>query len=297
MRNVSLSIVDIHWPPDTLQLITPLAEAGYRRCWLTEHHSSRQSASPAVLAAAVASTHTTIRVGTAAILLAFTSPVKVVEDFRLLELLFPGRIDLGVASGGSRRHMRGHLLDGREEPDWPAFSGKVRKLAALLAGDAIDGLDGAEVGPACAGMPPARLWVCGLGVQTGELAGSVGARFAFSEHMRLNLPTANGDGRRSIDMYRDTFAGVAAKREVSVACYGVCAESSCHARALWTHHCSSRGKDLRPTFVGAPAECVDQLAAVADAYEPDELALCTLSEDPSVRLESYGLLAEALRVS
>src|SRR5215475_14436064 len=59
---------------------------------------------PEILAAHVAGATQRIRVGTGGVLLPYYSALKVAEQFRMLEALFPGRIDLGLgrAPGGDR---------------------------------------------------------------------------------------------------------------------------------------------------------------------------------------------------
>src|SRR5262245_37551735 len=75
-------------------------ELGYSRFWLAEHHSAGHAQScPEVLLALIASMTSRIRVGSAGILLAYHSPYRIAQCFRVLESLFPGRIDLGLARG------------------------------------------------------------------------------------------------------------------------------------------------------------------------------------------------------
>ena len=89
-------------PPEAMAASVELAVAaeamGYRRYWVAEHHNtpSLASASPEVVVAAVAARTTSIRVGSGGVLLSHYSPLKVAETFRLLDALYPGRIDLGV---------------------------------------------------------------------------------------------------------------------------------------------------------------------------------------------------------
>lgn len=84
-----------------------LAEAlGYHRFWVSEHHNSPLIAgsTPEVLMVKLAEATTRIRIGSGGIMLPNHSALKVAENFRMLEILFPGRIDLGIgrAPGGDR---------------------------------------------------------------------------------------------------------------------------------------------------------------------------------------------------
>jgi luciferase family oxidoreductase group 1 len=85
---------------ETVQLAERL---GYKRYWFTEHHNtpSQISTSPDLLSLHAASHTQNIRVGSGGIILPNHSPLKVAENFTLLEALYPGRVDLGIgrASG------------------------------------------------------------------------------------------------------------------------------------------------------------------------------------------------------
>src|SRR5712691_11220953 len=92
---------------ETVSLARLAEELGYHRYWLAEHHAIAALAdpSPEILVSSVACATSRIRVGTGGVLLPYYSPLKVAEQFRMLEALFPGRIDLGIgrAPGGDPR--------------------------------------------------------------------------------------------------------------------------------------------------------------------------------------------------
>src|SRR5262245_62831794 len=83
---------------ETLDLARVADRLGYHRYWLAEHHSSAGLAgsSPEVLIARVAALTSGLRVGSGGIMLSHYSALKVAESFRVLETLFPGRIDRGI---------------------------------------------------------------------------------------------------------------------------------------------------------------------------------------------------------
>ena len=82
----------------TLDLATQCEAWGYHRFWVSEHHShpSIVGTAPEVLMAAIAARTTRIRLGSAGVMLPHYAPLKVAEQFRVLDALAPGRIDLGV---------------------------------------------------------------------------------------------------------------------------------------------------------------------------------------------------------
>src|SRR3954469_6402001 len=92
---------------ETLELAHHCDALGYHRYWVSEHHNSDSivGTAPEVLMAAIAATTRRIRVGSAGVMLPHYSALKVAEQFRVLEAIAPGRIDLGVgrAPGSDRR--------------------------------------------------------------------------------------------------------------------------------------------------------------------------------------------------
>jgi len=83
---------------ESIELACAAERWGYRRYWLAEHHSSPglAGASPEILIARIAAATTALRVGSGGVMLSHYSPLKVAEQFRMLEALYPGRIDLGL---------------------------------------------------------------------------------------------------------------------------------------------------------------------------------------------------------
>src|ERR671927_827454 len=82
---------------------------GYARIWVAEHHGvpGVAGAAPAVLLAALAARTSTIRLGSAGVMLPHHQPLVVAEQFATLTALAPGRVDLGLGrSPGFTRPVR-----------------------------------------------------------------------------------------------------------------------------------------------------------------------------------------------
>jgi natural product biosynthesis luciferase-like monooxygenase protein len=75
---------------------------GFDSVWLAEHHfhpfGGLFSATP-VIGAAIAQKTTTIRIGTAVVLLPYHNPIRVAEDYATLDCLSQGRLEFGVGHG------------------------------------------------------------------------------------------------------------------------------------------------------------------------------------------------------
>ena len=149
---------------ETLELARAAERWGYYRSWLAEHHSTPglAGASPEVLITQVASVTSRIRVGSGGVMLPHYSALKVAEQFRMLETLFPGRIDLGVgrAPGSDQRTARvlRHGMGPLGVEDYPR---QLEDLRAFLRDDVPAGHPwrGIHAMPAGPGTP--ELWLLG----------------------------------------------------------------------------------------------------------------------------------------
>src|SRR3972149_6788199 len=88
-------------------------EFGFDSVWLAEHHFSEYGdcASPAVPLAALATRTQKVRLGTGVVVLPLNHPLRVAEDFAILDLLSGGRVDLGVGRGYQPHEFAGYGLD------------------------------------------------------------------------------------------------------------------------------------------------------------------------------------------
>lgn len=81
---------------------TRLAETlGFSRVWFAEHHFSNYSLCPSPLLACThaAAITTTIRIGTAVLILPLHAPARVIAEVAMVDALSDGRLDIGVGSG------------------------------------------------------------------------------------------------------------------------------------------------------------------------------------------------------
>src|SRR3982750_1706560 len=98
---------------DTLELAQLCDRLGYHRYWLAEHHSSQALAgsTPEVLITRVAGLTERMKIGSGGVMLPHYSALKVAENFRMLETLFPGRIDLGMGRAPGTDRITSSLLN------------------------------------------------------------------------------------------------------------------------------------------------------------------------------------------
>jgi len=118
---------------ETLALAEYCEALGYHRYWLSEHHSSPTivGTAPEVLMAAIAARTQRIRIGSAGVMLPHYAPLKVAEQFRVLEALAPGRIDLGVGRAPGSDWRTAQLLNSNTNAA-EEFPQAVQQLAAWI---------------------------------------------------------------------------------------------------------------------------------------------------------------------
>ncbi|PFG98427.1 luciferase family oxidoreductase group 1 [Saccharopolyspora erythraea NRRL 2338] len=178
---------------DTVAFAREIEALGYHRFWVSEHHGvpGVAGSAPTVLAAAVASATSRIRVGTGGVMLPNHRPLVVAEQFGVLESLFPGRIDMGLGrSLGFTGPVRRAL--GADKADAERFREQVAELLGYFAGDR----PGVRVSPSE-----------GLRVPAFVLATGAGADHAAELGLPLVIADVRGEDAmlRAIERYRDRF--------------------------------------------------------------------------------------------
>src|SRR5437764_6946512 len=120
---------------ETLELAQHCEALGYHRYWVSEHHNSGSivGTAPEVLMAAIAAITPRIRVGSAGVMLPHYSALKVAEQFRVLEAIAPGRIDLGVGRAPGSDRLTARALNPHVSGMAEDFPQQVRDLMAWVS--------------------------------------------------------------------------------------------------------------------------------------------------------------------
>jgi len=167
--------------------LAQLAERlGYYRYWFAEHHntSGLASAAPEIMIEHVASRTERLRLGSGGVMLPNHSPLKIIETFKLLEALHPGRIDLGMGRAPGTDQVTAFAMRRSREAmtadDYP------QQLAELIAYDdqtfpANHTFRSIKAIPVDVRMPP--LFLLGSSDFSGLLAAEMGLGFAFAAHI------------------------------------------------------------------------------------------------------------------
>jgi luciferase family oxidoreductase group 1 len=307
---------------ETLLLAQRADALGYERYWLAEHHAIGALADPCpeVLLARLGAETRRMRVGTGGVLLPYYSAFKTAEAFRMLEALYPGRIDLGIgrAPGGDARTAQ--AVGGGQLPDARNFPEQVWQLVGHLDGTLPEEhpFRGLRVQPEVDTAP--QVWLLGSSDYSGALAAQLGLRFAFAHFINPH------GGDAVTRAYREGYRASAREpRPQAIVCtFAICAESDERAERL------AASIDLRrlhmalnldtpvPTLeealryeyseeqrryvmgqraravIGGPEKCRREIEALGARYAAEEVMVLTITGDYVSRLRSYELLAESL---
>ena len=304
----------------TVALAEHCEALGYERFWLSEHHAlpTIVGTAPEVLMAAVAARTSRIRIGSAGVMLPHYAPFKVAEQFRVLDALAPGRIDLGVgrAPGSDGRTARLLNPDLRSAENFPQ---QVMELNAWVTGQELpEGHAGRGVPALPRGATAPQLWMLGSSGYGAQLAAHFGMPYAFAHFI------TEGEGcSEALSLYRATFKpGLIPKPQAAVCVWALAADTEEEAWRLFRSRERARmdrnlgrfgpllppeeaqrdygenelfqlGQLRRRAIVGDAQQVKDKLMALAADYEVDEIVVITWTWDAQAQRRSYELLAEA----
>jgi luciferase family oxidoreductase group 1 len=332
---IPLSILDVTPIPsgsnssqalrNTMDLARFADGRGFTRYWLAEHHNSGgiASTSPDIMIGQIAHETTHLRVGSGGVMLPNHSPLKVAESFRLLEALYPGRVDLGIGRAPGTDMMTALALRRSKEAlngeDFPQALGELIGFAngTFPAGHPFRNVNAY---PNDVPLPP--VWLLGSSGFSSQLAAELGMGFAFAHHI-------NGAAAvPAMSIYREYFKASEEfpKPHAILAVSVICADTDAEAEdlalsVLYTFLRLSSGRtgalaspaevkshslsayeqaqmqSLRERhFVGSPATVRDQLLPLIERTQADELMILSMIHDHEARKHSYELLAQAFEV-
>src|ERR1700758_5409784 len=233
---LDLSVVTTETRPaaslrNSIDLARHVDGLGYVRYWLAEHHNLASVASPApdVMIGQIAAVTRHIRVGSGGVMLPNHAPLMVAERFKMLEALFPGRIDLGLGrapgtDGGTAYALRSRL-DTRDGDD---FLERLHELTLWETRDFPQGHPYNNVVAMPDDVPLPPIWLLGSSDYSSELAAQVGMGFAFAHHF------ASFDAVDALTNYRRHFqpSGWRSTPQAILAVAVVAAETDADAEKL-----------------------------------------------------------------
>ncbi len=299
-----------------------LEDLGYHRFWLSEHHSSDSIAgsAPEILLAALAARTEKIRLGSAGIMLPHYSSLKIAEQFRVLEALAPGRIDLGVGRAPGSDGRTALALNPNAGSAVDAFPAQLRDLMAWVANQPLpDNHPFRTVQAQPLGPTSPEIWMLGSSLYGAQVAAYFGLPYCYAYFF-----TEGQGAAEALAMYRDTYRPSAANPHPhsAIAVSALAAETPAEAERLFSSREVWRAERERGRYVplpspedalsypftdadrrrnaqireraafGTPDVVLRRLAAIAEDLKVDELVLVTAAHDPAARRRSFELVAE-----
>jgi luciferase family oxidoreductase group 1 len=304
---------------ETFELATIAERLGYHRYWVAEHHGSASFAgsSPEILIGQIAARTRRIRVGSGGVMLMHYSPLKVAENFRLLETLYPGRIDVGIGRAPGSDGITAVALAYGSQIGIEYFPAKLADLRAFLRGDTpyTDALAPVRATPIPEGVP--ELWMLGSSEDGARLAAHFGLPFSFAHFISPHA------AEQCCRVYRDHFrpSVTAAAPQVNLGVFVLCADRDEDAQALavcrdlWrlkvergefgpfptraeaasyrmTEAERTRIEDRRRhQILGTPGRVRAQLEDLTERCGAEELVVVSITPEFESRVRCYELLA------
>ncbi|RIJ36928.1 LLM class flavin-dependent oxidoreductase [Pontibacter oryzae] len=310
---------------ETVKLAQMAEQWGYTRFWVSEHHNTRSLAgsTPEVLLAHLAAKTEHIRLGSGGVMLPHYSALKVAENFKMLETLYPGRIDLGIGRAPGSDRLTAAALNPHNEFNEAAFMQQLKDLGHYLhdtfePGDITEKI---RANPAAPSAPP--VYILSSSGQSGLFASHFGLAFSFAHFIN---PIG---GPQMVQAYRQHFEPSAflSEPEANVGVFVLCADTEEKALELqatmdllmlriekgisagvppyedvqrqnYTEAEQQRiAYNRQRVICGTQAQVKYKLEELAVQYGVEELMLVTITYSFEDRLRSYELLAEAFELS
>lgn len=328
MKNLKLNILDQspvingHTPNEAVQQTLELAklvdELGYHRYWVAEHHNSRSfaSASPEILMSAIASNTKKIRVGSGGVLISHYSPLKIAEQFNMLQSLYPGRIDLGIgrAPGGD-----GNIIKALRTSNENAFTKTTELINYLKSSSESKPFGAVSAVPEGESMP--EIWILGTSPDSAVFAAENGLAYTFGsfindEHMLQCFQSYYQNFKPSLFL-KDPYLNLAlfsitGKTNEDALRIAKCSE-------YWLSQTFLQGKNIpfpdeetalkhnfsieekmlidyrrRSAVIGDAGTVAKKLKELVKKYAVHELTIVTINSDFEERKNSYKLLYETM---
>jgi luciferase family oxidoreductase group 1 len=312
---------------ETLALARHCDALGYHRYWVSEHHNSASivGTAPEVLMAAIAATTRRIRVGSAGVMLPHYSALKVAEQFRVLEAIAPGRIDIGLGRAPGSDRLAAHALNPDADAAAAQFPRQVQDLMHWLRGEALeDDHPFRAIVAHPRGPTSPEVWILGSSTYGAQVAAHFGLPYAYAYFF------FEGRGvEEALSVYRSHYRPSALHPEplATVCIWALAADTDAEARRLFRtreHWRVGFERGIREplispeeaatidyaagdqaridalrakAFAGTGEAVAERLRAEAARLALDELVVVTWTFDPAARRRSYELLAEAFGLS
>lgn len=305
---------------ETIALAKYTDQLGYTRFWVSEHHNtgSLAGSTPEVLLAYLGSQTKNIRIGSGGVMMPNHSTLKVAENFRMLEALFPGRVDLGMGRAPGTDRLTAAVLNPSNQFNQQDFIEQLYELNNYLHDRGQPGTPQSKIRAIPQVQTIPDMWLLSSSGESGLFAAHFGMGLSFAHFIN---PIG---GPQAVAAYRERFqpSEDRAQAAASVAIFVFCSDDEEKIRRHqavmdFRFNQFEQGKGIVPiayddvkaitytineqerimhnrkrVIAGTPEQMKIRLTQLADEYQVDELIAVTITEDFDDRLNSYQLLAE-----
>jgi len=310
----------------TIALAQECDRLGYHRFWVSEHHSTATivGSAPEILIAAIAMVTRRIRVGSAGVMLPHYSPYKVAEQFRVLEAIAPGRIDLGLGRAPGSDGRTAFALNPLANERPAMFPNDVRDLMAWVSGQPLpEGHPFRAIRAYPAGDTSPQIWMLG----SSDYGAQVGAHFGLPYSFAWFFSDGVG-AEDALEIYRRSYKPSPRHPEPysGICVWALAADTEEEAelqfwprarfrllrdRGIFAPLESPEAAKSQPysepelarlekfrsrALIGTGAQVAEKIRALAESLGVQEVAIVTWAYDEAVRVKSYRLIAQGLAV-
>jgi luciferase family oxidoreductase group 1 len=306
---------------ETVELAKYTDQLGYTRFWVSEHHNTGALAgsTPEVLLAYLGSKTKNIRIGSGGVMMPNHSALKVAENFRMLEALFPGRVDLGMGRAPGTDRLTAATLNPSNQFREQDFIEQLYDLGNYLHDRGDLGTPQAKIRAIPQVQTIPAMWLLSSSGESGLFAAHFGMGLSFAHFINPN------GGPQAIAAYRERFqpSEDLPRPQANMAIFAFCSDDEVKIRkhqALMDYRFNQfeKGAGIIPVsyedikdvvyspgeqerilynrkrvVTGNPTQIKIELTLLAKAYDVDEIIAVTITEDFEDRLQSYRLLAKA----
>jgi len=312
---------------DSINLAKKAEKLGYKRFWVSEHHNHPTiiGTAPEILMAAIACNTSTIRIGSAGIMLPHYSPLKVAEQFRVLEAIAPNRIDLGLGRAPGSDGRTALALNPNSRNDSEHFPSNVRDLMAWVSNNKlIEGHPFRNLVAQPISNTSPEIWMLGTSNYGAQLAAYLGIPYCFAHFI------TDGRGvKEALNIYRSEFrpSKQYQKPIVNVCLWALTANTNEEAKYLFSSRAAWKiGRNygqLGPitdpdnalniinennwneqfesmyqnSIVGDAKITKDKILKLVNDNKIDEIAILTWCHDEKSRMKSYEIFADTFSLS
>lgn len=308
----------------TIELAKHCDKLGFHRYWLAEHHNSKTLAScaPEILIARVARETKRIRVGSGGVMLSHYSPYKVAENFKLLETMYPGRIDLGVGRAPGSDGITAAALAYGNKLGIEYYPTKIKDLVAWVSEETpySDAFGDLQVSPMTETMP--EIWVLASSHDSAMYAAHFGLPLSFAHFI------SPSDAKNIMHAYKDAFKpGLLKSPHLALGVFAIAtndAEKADLMRKSREIQRINREKGIRkpaPTLqeaanysftneeikhlntkrsrqiIGSHDQVKQQIEELVKETDADEVIVLTITSNFEDRLMSYSLLSQSFALN